>query len=116
MMSRNTRRNVSWINAARKDFELFPQTVQLEIKSALTVVAEGKTPDIAKPMRNLDSGVFEIAIRYQTDAYRVIYAVQIDYDIWVVHAFKKKSRIGIKTPKPDIDLIRYRIKRLKEML
>jgi phage-related protein len=45
-----------------------------------------------------------------------VYAVQLRADIWVVHAFQKKSKTGSKTPKQDIDLIRERLKRLKEML
>jgi phage-related protein len=44
------------------------------------------------------------------------YAVQLEADIWVVHAFQKKSKIGIRTPKQEIDLIRERIKRLEEVL
>ena len=46
----------------------------------------------------------------------MVYAVQIGDDIWVVHAFQKKSTQGIKTPKHEIDLVRDRLKRLKEML
>lgn len=83
---------------------------------ALRQAALGETADIAKPMQGLGSGVFEIALRYQTDAYRVVYAVQIDEDVWVLHAFQKKSKTGIKTPKQDFDLIRQRLKRLKEEL
>jgi phage-related protein len=49
-------------------------------------------------------------------AYRVVYALQIGEDIWVVHAFQKKSKTGIATPKQEIDLVRVRIKRLKELL
>jgi phage-related protein len=45
-----------------------------------------------------------------------VYAVQLGADIWVVHAFQKKSTQGIKTPKHDIDLVKDRLKRLKEML
>ena len=63
-----------------------------------------------------DSGVMELALRHRGDAFRVVYALQIDNDIWVVHAFQKKSKSGIKTPKQDIDLIHERLKRLKEML
>ena len=48
--------------------------------------------------------------------FRVVYAVQLGDDIWVVHAFQKKSTQGIKTPKHEIDLIKDRLKRLKEML
>jgi phage-related protein len=64
----------------------------------------------------LGSGVFEIALPFKSDAFRVVYAVQLADDIWVVHAFQKKSTQGVKTPKHEIDLIKDRLKRLKEML
>jgi phage-related protein len=60
--------------------------------------------------------VFEIALPFRGDAYRLVYTVQIAEEIWVVHAFKKKSTQGIKTPQREIDLIKDRLKRLKEML
>ena len=67
-------------------------------------------------MKGLGSGVLEIALKYRADAYRVVYALQIGEAIWVVHAFQKKSKTGIKTPKQDIDLIKKRIKDLKDFL
>ena len=67
-------------------------------------------------MQGMGSGVFEIALPFKSDAFRVVYAVQLAEDIWVVHAFRKKSTQGIKTPKREIDLIKDRLKRLKEML
>ena len=60
--------------------------------------------------------MFEIALRFQGDAFRVVYAVQLGEEVWVVHAFQKKSTRGIKTPKREIDLVKDRLKRLKEML
>jgi len=81
----------------------------------LTIAAEGSKADIAKPMHGMGSGVFEIALAFKGDAFRVVYAVQLADDIWVVHAFQKKSTQGIKTPKREIDLIKDRLKRLKEM-
>ena len=112
-MSRNTR-EIAWIKAARKEFGKFPVPAQRIMARALSVAAEGGKADIAKPMKGLGSGVFEIALLYRSDAYRVVYAVQIDEAIWVVHALQKKSTTGIKTAQKDIDLIRERIKRLKE--
>lgn len=114
-MDEITQRNISWIKAARKDFEQFPESAQIKIRSALTVIAEGRLPDHAKPLKGLGSGVFEITLRYHTDAYRVVYAVQIENDIWVIHAFKKKSKTGIKTPKQEIEIIQNRMKKLQEM-
>jgi phage-related protein len=76
----------------------------------------GQEADSAKPMSGLGSGVMEIAVRHRGDAWRAIYALQIGEAIWVVHAFQKKSTIGIATPKHEIDVIRARLKRLKEAL
>ena len=84
--------------------------------SALTIAAEGSKSDKAKPFKGVDGGLFEIALRHRGDAFRVIYAVKIDSDIWVIHAFQKKSKAGIKMPQMEIDLIRERLKRLKEAL
>jgi phage-related protein len=114
-MTRKTR-PVSWIRAARKEFEAFPEGAQSICLAALTIAAEGGKADIAKPMRGLGSGVFEIALAFRGDAFRVVYAVQLAEEIWVVHAFQKKSRQGIKTPSREIDLMKDRLKRLKEML
>jgi phage-related protein len=71
--------------------------------------------DTAKPMKGLGSGVFEIALPHRGNAFRVVYAVQLGEDLWVVHAFQKKSTQGIKTPQREIDAIRDRLKRLQEM-
>lgn len=112
---RKSSKTISWVKAAWKEVETFPLDVQIDIRTALTIVAEGNIPDSAKPLKGLGSGVYEIVMRHQTDAYRAIYAVQIYNEIWVIHAFKKKSKSGIKSNKQDIDLIRDRIKRIKEM-
>jgi len=53
---------------------------------------------------------------FRGDAFRVVYAVQLAEEIWVVHAFQKKSTRGIKTPKREMDRIRDRLKTLKGML
>ena len=109
-------RPVSWLKAALKEFETFPEGARSICLAALTIAAEGGKADIAKPMHGLGSGVLEIALAFQSDAFRVVYAVQLAEDIWVVHAFQKKSAQGVKTPKHEIDLIKDRLKRLKEML
>ena len=113
---RSTLRPISWIKAARKDFEAFPPRAIGKGLDALTVVADGGTPDIAKPLTGLGTGAWELAIKERGDAYRVVYALQLADDIWVVHAFQKKSTKGIATPRHEIDLVRERIKRLKEIL
>ena len=112
-MARATR-PISWIRAAKKDFLEFPEEVQSTGLNALTIAADGRKSDIAKSLAGVGSGVFEVALPYKGDAFRVVYAVQIGDDVWVIHAFKKKSKHGIKTPKLEIDLLKERLKRLKE--
>ena len=75
----------------------------------------GGMPKDAKPFKGVGSGVFEIAVRYNKKAYRTVLAVQLGEKIYVLHAFQKKSKSGISTPKEDIDLIRRRLKDAKEI-
>lgn len=109
-------RPIAWLKAARRDFERFPEGAQVELARALSIVAEGGHPDIAKPLKGFGSGVFELALRFRADAFRVVYAVRIGAEIWVLHAFQKKSKTGIRTPQAEVDLVGERLKRLKEAL
>lgn len=108
-------REILWVKSARKEFETFPSGAREVIQSALVIAAEGRKADIAKPMKGFGSGVMEIALPYRADAYRVVYAVQIGDAVWVVHAFQKKSTKGIATPLREIELIRSRLKRIRDM-
>lgn len=107
----NSIRPISWLKGVLRDFQRFPFDVQQDAESALTVASRGGKADSAKPFKGFGTGVFEIALRH-----RVIYHVQIGKAIWVIHAFQKKSKTGIKTPQTELDLIGERIKRLKEAL
>ena len=113
-MKRRDTRPTAWIKAARKAFVSFSEGAQDEILRAPTVAAEGQKADIAKPLKGVSAGVFEVALQYRTDAYRTVYALQLGERLWVVHAFQKKAKQGIKTPTKEIDLIRARLKRLKQ--
>jgi phage-related protein len=96
-MSRKTR-PISWIKAALKEFEAFPEGARSICLAAPTIAAKGGKADVAKPVHGFGSGVFEIALPFQGDA------------------FQKKSTRGIQTPRREISLIQDRLKRLKEML
>jgi phage-related protein len=109
-------RPISWLTPARKAFEAFPGGARETMMDALSIAAEGGMAGIAKPIKGLGSGVFELALPYRGNAFRVIYAVQLGDELWVIHVFQKKSTQGINTPKHEIDLIKDRLKRLKEML
>ena len=109
-------RPVSWLKAALRDFEDFPAGAQNICLVALTVAAEGGKADVAKPMLGLGSGVFEIALPFKGNAFRVVYAVQLTDEIWVLHAFQKKSKKGVATPRHEIEVVKQRLRALKEML
>jgi phage-related protein len=104
------------VKAARRDFADFPALAQIEMRRALTILAEGHMPQVAKPLTGFGSGVMELALKHRGDAFRVVFALQIGDEIWVIHAFQKKSKSGSKTPREEIDLIHVRLKRLREEL
>jgi phage-related protein len=80
----------------------------------IQLIQFGGMPKDAKPFKGVGSGVFEIALRHDTNAYRAVLAVQLADKIYVLHAFQKKSPKGIKTAQSDIDLIRQRYKEAQE--
>lgn len=89
-------RRITWVKAALKEFGAFPDPVQDRVVFALRVAAEGEKSDAAKPMKGLGAGVSEIAMRHRGDAFRAVYAVQLDDDIWVLHAFRKSRSPALR--------------------
>lgn len=107
-------RPVIWLGDSLKLVRDFPKEVRQEIGSALYDAQKGgKSPD-AKPFKGVGSGVFEIVTRFDTDTYRTVYAVQVGNTVYVLHAFQKKAKRGIKTPQQEIDTIKRRYKQAVE--
>jgi phage-related protein len=97
-----------WLGDSKKNIQSFPKGAQKLLGDELQLVQFGGMPKDAKPFKGIGGGVIELALRYASDAYRVVTAVQLGARIYVLHAFQKKSKKGIETPKRDIDLIRKR--------
>lgn len=108
-------RPVVWIGSSKKNLQGFPKGAQKLIGDELQLIQFGAMPTNTKPFKGVGSGIFEIAIRYATDAYRAVLAVQLGEKIYVLHSFQKKSKQGIATPKMDVDLIRQRYSEAKEL-
>lgn len=108
-------KNVIWIGDSRKQVRSFPKTVKKKVGDALISAQSGDKHPRAKPLRALGSGVWEIVALYDTNTYRAVYAVNIGENIYVLHAFQKKSSHGIRTPKHVINLIKQRLKEAKNM-
>ena len=108
-------RRIVWLGDSRRNIQAFPTGAQKLIGDELQLVQFGGMPKDAKPFKGIGSGVFEIALAYEANAYRAVYAVQLGRKIYVLHAFQKKSKSGIKTPQKDVDLIKRRYKEAKEL-
>ena len=99
-----------WEGSSKKDFKEFPLGVQKDMGVALFVVQLGGMPDAAKPWKGLGAGVYELVEDHRGDTFRAVYTVRIGDAVHVLHAFQKKSKSGIATPQPDVDLIEKRLK------
>jgi phage-related protein len=106
---------VIWLGDSLKEVKNFPPEARKEVGVAIYEAQLGSKSPYAKPFRNVGSGVFEIAIRFDKNAYRVVYAVQIGRQVYVLHAFNKKSKTRIETPLKDINLIKQRYRQSLDM-
>jgi len=104
------RKLLYWEGSSKKDFKEFPVPVQKDMGVALFVVQLGGTPESAKPWTGIGSGVYELVEDHHGDAFRAVYTVRIGDAVHVLHAFQKKSKSGIATPRPDVALIEKRLK------
>ena len=106
---------VVWIGSAKADLRNFPEEVKDSIGFALYVAQQGGKHADAKPLRGFGSaGVLEIVEDHDGDTYRAVYTVRLAGRVYVLHAFQKKSKTGIETPKAEINLIKSRLKRAEE--
>lgn len=108
-------RPIRWMGNSKKNLLKFPPEVMKVIGDELQFIQFGGMPKDAKPFKGIGSGVLEIAIKYNKEAYRTVLAVQLGNYIYVLHAFQKKSKKGISTPKEDVDLIKQRLNEAKEI-
>jgi phage-related protein len=108
-------RPVVWLGNSKKSLREFPDGAQKLLGDELQLIQFGGMPKNAKPFKGVGSGVLELALRYASGAYRVVLAVQIGRRIYVLHAFQKKSKKGIATPKRDVDLIKQRYAEAQEL-
>jgi phage-related protein len=100
-----------WVASSKKDLKALPEDVQDVFGYALHLAQEGKKHDQAKPLKGFGgAGVLEVVEDFKSDTYRAVYTVKFGSTVYVLHCFQKKSTHGVETPKPDMDLIRERLK------
>jgi len=108
-------RPVRWIGGSRDDLRAFPEPVRLRVGGALWEAQTGGKVTWAKPLKGFGgAGVLEVVHDHDGDTYRAVYTVRFAGVVYVLHAFQKKSKRGIATPKHEIALIEQRLKRARE--
>lgn len=101
-------KKVIWLADSKERIKEFPEEVRRDIGYALNFAQKGEKHPHAKPLKGKNftsKGVFEIVENASSGTYRVVYAVKVEEFLYVLHAFQKKSKTGIATPKKEIDLI-----------
>ena len=100
---------LTWVGSSHEDLKEFPSAVQGEMGYALYVAQIGDKHPKAKPLKGF-SGIMEIRSDYASNTYRAVYTTKIGDVIYVLHAFQKRSKRGIETPRREINRIKRRLK------
>lgn len=109
------KRLVEWLGDSRSKLKNFPDEVKKDVGDELLLLQYGEMPKTAKPLKGIGSGVFELIDNFDKNTYRTVVALQLGKKIYILHAFMKKSKKGITTPKKDIDLIKKRYRDAQEV-
>ncbi len=103
-------RPLLWAASSKRDYRSFPAAVQEHFGFELFLVQTGQHPPSAKPLKGLGGGVLELIEDFDGDTYRTVYTLKFAMAVYVVHAFKKKSKSGKSTPRSELDLVDRRLK------
>ena len=102
---------LQWVGSSKKDYLTFDLELRDEFGYALYVAQRGDMPDLAKPLKGFGgASVLELRSQYEGSAFRVVYVVKFEEAVYVLHAFQKKSKSGIATPKMEVELIKNRLR------
>ncbi len=111
MKEGETLKPLVWVGASRRELLDFPEEVVHAVGVVLLRVQYGDSPSAVKPLRGFGgAGVLEVIEDDDGSTYRTVYTVKFKGRVYVLHAFQKKSKHGIATPKPVLDLIKQRLK------
>ena len=108
-------KTVHFVGTSRKDLRALPKGAKAIFGYAIELAEYGmKHPD-AKPLKGFGgAGVIEVVEDLDGDAYRAVYTVKFGKMVYILHAFKKKSKVGFKTPPRDMEMITKRLKEAEE--
>jgi phage-related protein len=100
-----------WVGSSLADLKEFPEEVRQVMGYALYLAQVGKKHQDAKPLTGFKgAGVLEVVEDFDGNTYRAVYTARLKGAVYVLHAFQKKSRKGVQTPRQDVTLIESRLK------
>lgn len=106
---------VRWVGSSKEDLRTFPEEVRSRVGGALWEAQLGRKAQYAKPLKGFGgASVLEVVDDFDGDTFRAVYTVRFAGAVYVLHAFQKKSKRGVATPKAELDLIAQRLKRARE--
>ena len=100
---------VEWMGSSKADLKRFPDPVQGRMGFAIYRAQLGRRHRDAKPLKGFGPGVVEVVARHDGDTFRAVYTVRFEGAVYVLHAFQKRAKRGITTPKRELDLVRRRL-------
>ena len=106
---------VRWVGSSKDDLSAFPEPVRRRVGGALWDAQLGRKAPWAKPLKGFGgAGVLEVVDDFDGDTFRAVYTVRFAGVVYVLHAFQKKAKRGIATPKVELDKIKARLARAQE--
>ena len=108
-------RRLVWLVDTLDVLRGFATGVRQKIGFALYQAQGGDTHETAKPMHGFGAPVWEVRADDRSGTYRVVYVVHLRDAVYVLHAFQKKSKSGVSTPKRELDLIKQRLKLARKL-
>jgi phage-related protein len=103
------------VGSSKDDLSAFPEDVRRRVGGALWDAQLGRKARYAKPLKGFGGAAgLEVADDFDGNTYRAVYTVGFAGVVYMLHAFQKKSKRGVGTPKVELDLIDQRLKRARE--
>ena len=108
-------RDIIWVSSPLEDLKRFPEPVQKVMGFALFEAQCGGKHLQARPLKGFGgAGVLEVIEDFDGNAFRTVFTVRFADAVYVLHAFQKRAKRGIKTPKREMDVVRARLRMARD--
>lgn len=106
--------DLEWMGDSLKKLSSFPRSTKKRLGFGIRQVQNGLTPDFASPLTGFGSGVFELKTDGEGDTYRVVYVIKLKKAVYILDAFKKKSKTGKSIPREIAERLKQRVREARQ--